>query len=185
MITKAYDSHVAQLFDVIRRAHAALSSAGVDYRIVGGFAVYLHINEIDELAARLTKDIDIAIQRADLPRIAAAAIQYGFTPRDADLVDAIDPKRHSAVHFVFVREKVRPDYLEAVPDFSTPTRTTEGLLLDPIPDLLRMKLTSLRLKDKVHIIDMDGVGLITAEIEAALPEVLRQRLQQVRAEDHQ
>jgi hypothetical protein len=54
-----------------------------------------------------------------------------------------------------------------------------------VPDLLRMKLTSLRLKDKVHIIDMDGVGLITPEIENALPEPLRHRLQQVRAEDRQ
>ncbi len=48
-----------------------------------------------------------------------------------------------------------------------------------------MKLTSLRLKDKVHIIDMDGVGLITPEIEAALPDALRRRLHQVRDEERQ
>ena len=46
-----------------------------------------------------------------------------------------------------------------------------------------MKLTSFRLKDKTHIIDMDSVGLITPEIEAGLPDALRERLQQVRAED--
>ena len=46
-----------------------------------------------------------------------------------------------------------------------------------------MKLTSFRLKDKVHIQDMDGVGLITPEIEASLPEVLRQRLAEVRAQE--
>jgi len=44
-----------------------------------------------------------------------------------------------------------------------------------------MKLTSFRLKDKVHIQDLDGVGLITAEIEASLPEALRERLKEVRA----
>ena len=43
-----------------------------------------------------------------------------------------------------------------------------------------MKLTSFRLKDKVHIQDLDGVGLITPEIEAALPEPLRERLREVR-----
>jgi hypothetical protein len=48
-----------------------------------------------------------------------------------------------------------------------------------------MKLTSFRLRDKVHIIDMDTVGLITPEIEAALPDALRLRLHQVRAEDRQ
>jgi hypothetical protein len=43
-----------------------------------------------------------------------------------------------------------------------------------------MKLTSFRLKDRVHIQDMDGVALITSEIESGLPEVLRERLAQVR-----
>jgi hypothetical protein len=44
-----------------------------------------------------------------------------------------------------------------------------------------MKLTSFRLKDQVHIQDMDSVDLITREIETGLPDVLRQRLAQVRA----
>ena len=48
-----------------------------------------------------------------------------------------------------------------------------------------MKLTSLRLKDKVHLLDLDSVGLITPAIEAELPDVLRQRLAQVREEEAQ
>jgi hypothetical protein len=68
-----------------------------------------------------------------------------------------------------------------VPDFSEPTRTEEGVLLAPVPDLVRMKLTSFRMKDRVHVQDMDSVGLITPEIEAALPEALRARLAEVRA----
>jgi len=43
-----------------------------------------------------------------------------------------------------------------------------------------MKLTSFRLKDKVHIKDMDSVGLITPEIEEALPPIMRERLQEIR-----
>ena len=45
-----------------------------------------------------------------------------------------------------------------------------------------MKLTSLRLKDKVHLLDMDSAGLITPKIEAGLPEALRERLLGVRKE---
>jgi hypothetical protein len=82
---------------------------------------------------------------------------------------------------VFVREKVRPEYVEPIPPFSEPVRTVEGVLLAPIADLVRMKLTSFRLKDQVHIQDLDHAGLITTEIEAALPEILRARLAQVRA----
>jgi hypothetical protein len=44
-----------------------------------------------------------------------------------------------------------------------------------------MKLTSFRLKDQVHIQDLDSAHLITPEIEAALPEALRVRLAEVRA----
>ena len=48
-----------------------------------------------------------------------------------------------------------------------------------------MKLTSFRPRDKTHLIDLDSVGLITPEIEANLPEVLRRRLDQVRKEETQ
>jgi len=88
------------------------------------------------------------------------------------LVDAKEPKAHSAVHLVFV-------------GFSAPTITAEGILLAPVSDLVRMRLTSFRLRDKTHVIDMDSVGLITPEIEAALSEPLRSRLQQVREEEAQ
>ena len=44
-----------------------------------------------------------------------------------------------------------------------------------------MKLTSYQLKDRVHIQDLDGVGLITAEIEATLPSELHRRLTEIRA----
>jgi hypothetical protein len=52
-----------------------------------------------------------------------------------------------------------------------------------VADLVRMKLTSFRLRDKTHLADMDSVGLITPEIESQLPEALRKRLDQVRAEE--
>ena len=52
--------------------------------------------------------------------------------------------------------------------------------LATVADLVQMKLTSFRLKDQVHIQDMDSVGLITPEIEAQLSDALRERLDQVR-----
>ena len=99
------------------------------------------------------------------------------------LVDAAAPKARSAVHLIFTREKVRPEYIEPVPVVSDPTRTADGILIAPVADLVRMKLTSFRLKDQVHIQDMDSVGLITAEIEASLSEALRERLKKVRTSE--
>ena len=182
---RAYDRHVEQIFEVVERLARALSAAGIPYRVVGGFAVFLHVSERDPLAARMTRDIDIAVDRRDLARLREAVQPLGFAYRHAAgldmLVDAAHPRARSAIHLVFVREKVRADYPEAVPDFSAPVETPEGVLLAPVADLLRMKLTSYRLKDKVHLQDLDAVGLITAEIEAALPELLRERLRELRA----
>jgi hypothetical protein len=187
MITaKAVDQHVEQLFEVVRRFHAALTKAGIPYRVVGGLGVFLQVSARDPLAARLTRDVDVAVDRNDLRRIADAVRDFGFRYRHVAgvdlLVDATKPKAHSAVHFVFVREKVRPDYVEPVPDFSKPTTTEEGILVASILDLVRMKLTSFRLRDKVHLIDLDSVGLISAKIETGLSDKLRQRLRQVREE---
>jgi len=180
----AIDRHVEQLFEVLTRLAKAFAEAGLEYRVVGGVAVFLHVEERDPLAARLTRDIDIAVDRRDLDRITAAVRLFGFEYRHAAgvdmLVDAAQPHARSAAHLVFVREKVRPDYLEPVPDFSPPARAKEGLLLAPVADLVRMKLTSYRLKDRVHLKDLDAVRLITPEMEAQLPEPLRERLREVR-----
>lgn len=181
----AYDRHVEQLFDTVRRLARALDQAHVDYRVIGGLAVFLHVSDRDPLAARSTRDVDVAVDRGQLASIIEAVRPLGFAHRHVAgidmLVDAREPKARSAVHLVFVREKVRPDYLEAVPDFSPPVETADGVLLAPVADLVRMKLTSYRLKDRVHVQDLDAVGLVTPEIEAQLPEPLRERLREVRA----
>jgi hypothetical protein len=188
MITaRAYDIHVDQLMEKIRRLHTALTEDGIHYRIIGGMAVFFQVSSRDPDNARLTRDVDVAVDRDQLTKIVAATAKHGFRYRHAAgvdmLIDGAKPRAGSAVHLVFVREKVRPEYLEPVPDFSEPTRTTEGFLLAPVADLVRMKLTSFRLKDKVHIQDMDSVGLITPAIEGSLPEPLRERLKEVRGQE--
>ena len=71
-------------------------------------------------------------------------------------------------------------YVTPPPEFSQPSLTWEGVPLANVADLVQMKLTSFRLKDQVHIQDMDSVELITTEIEEQLSDTLRERLAQVR-----
>lgn len=99
------------------------------------------------------------------------------------LVDASAPSARSAVHLICIGEKVRPEYPESVPELSPAVETAEGILLAPVADLVRMKLTSYRLKDRVHIQDLDGVGLITPEVEQNLSPELRRRLAETRASE--
>lgn len=179
-----FEGAVERILDVSKRFGDALNSAGIPYRVVGGLAVFLHVDGLDPLAARLTKDVDVGIRRSDLDRIRAAVEPFGFTFRHVAgvdmFLDAKHPGARGAVHVVFVSEKVRRDYVEVVPE-STPVATKEGILIAPVVDLVHMKLTSFRLKDKVHIQDMDAVGLITPEIEQTLSPVLAARLAEVRA----
>jgi hypothetical protein len=182
----SYDAHIDQLIDIVERLKKAFGDAGVGYRIVGGFAVFLYVRDRDPLAARTTRDVDVAIRRYDLEKIRAAAPTAGFEFRHAAgvdmLVDRTAPKMRSAVHFVFLNEKVQPDYLEPVPAMEAAVRTEDGLMLVTVEDLVQMKLTSFRLKDQVHIQDMDSVGLITPAVESRLSPALAERLRKVRAQ---
>ena len=182
----SYDAHLEQLIEVADRLKSALDGAGIAYRIVGGLAVFLHVRDRDPLAARTTRDVDVAIHRDDLERIRAAAAGSGFDFRHAAgvdmLIDSKAPKTRSAVHFVFLNEKVRPDYPEPAPAMDEAVRSEDGLMLVSVPDLVKMKLTSFQLEDQVHVQDMDGVGLITEEVESSLSPELRTRLAHVRAQ---
>lgn len=179
MLFQAYDKHLEQLSAVAERVCRVLREAGIEYRIVGGLAVLFHVESRDPLAARLTKDVDLAVDRADLPRITEAVRSLGLEYRHVAGLDmfvcANAPKTQSGVHLLFVQERF----------FSEPAVNYAGILLVSAPQLVRMKLISFRQRDKTHIIDMDSVGLITPEIEAGLSKPLRDRLQRVRAEEAQ
>jgi hypothetical protein len=183
LVNATFEAAVDQILDVAERFSAAVEAAGIPCRVVGGLAVFLHVDEIDPLAARLTRDVDVAVERGYLERMVSAVEPLGFRYRHVAgvdmFVDAQNPKARSAIHMVFVGEKVRPEYVEPIPG-SPPVRANRGILIAPVADLVRMKLTSFRLKDKVHIQDMDSVGLITPAIEASLSEPLQSRLAEVR-----
>jgi hypothetical protein len=187
LVNTFFENKARRINDVAARIGAALEGAGLRYRVIGGFAIFTYVDQIDPLKARLTRDVDMVVDRRDLDRIASAVKSCGFEYRHvagADmLLDTNAPKTRNEVHLIFAGEKVRPDYVEVVPDFADATWTAEGVSLAPLVDLLRMKLTGFRLKDRVHIQDMDSVGLITPEIEESLSEILRARLAEVRASE--
>ncbi len=181
-----FETRVDKIFDLAERVEEAFSSAGLEYRIVGGLATYLYVEESEPDAGRLTRDIDIAVRREDLRRIAEAVSPFGLQYRHVAgvdmLVQAGEPSVRRAVHLVFTGEKVRQEYPEPAPELGT-CRRIRGLRLVPLADLVRMKLTSFRAKDEAHLKDLDEAGLIAGEVEAGLSPVLRERLARVRARE--
>jgi hypothetical protein len=173
-------SAVEKVRDRLRRAARALEEANIPYAIAGGNAVAMHVAEVDEAAVRNTQDVDILIRRDDLERVKEALGKAGFVYRHAASIDMFldgpNAKARDAVHVLFAREKVRPEYALAAPDVDEMkhTATARYLALDAI---VRMKLTSFRRKDQVHVQDMIDVGLVDASWCARLPEELAKRLQ--------
>ncbi len=179
-----FEERVEQLFDLAGLVERIFSSAGLEYRVVGGLATYLYIEELEPDAGRLTKDIDDVVRRDDLEKITQAAEPFGLEHRHVAgvdmLVQARKPSARRAVYLAFSGEKVRPEYPEPTPELG-PCRKIKGLRLIPLSDLVRMKLTSFRASDEAHLKDLDEAGLVTPEIEAALSPILADRLAKVRA----
>lgn len=166
---------------LLRAAHA-LEQAQVPYAVAGGNAVAAWVSRVDETAVRNTRDVDIVLRRPDLPVARAALEQAGFVYRHAAGVDMFldgpNAKARDAVYLVFAGEKVRPNYSEAVPDVSD-SEKTENFYLLSLDALVRMKLTSFRDKDRVHLRDLMEVGLVDGSWLARVPPELRPRLQQL------
>lgn len=167
----------------LARTTAALDAAGIRYAVVGGNAVASWVSSVDPGATRATKDVDIMVRRADVNRIAAVltAPPMNFTRQDLrDIVRFIDPdepSKKSGVHLVWADEKIRPSYPVPSPKVEESERAAEGFWVASLGALLRMKLTSFRDIDRVHVADMLSVGLVTAAVRASLVPELRARLE--------
>lgn len=125
------------------------------------------------------------VRRADLDRVTAVLAELGFRRQDLRSpvvsVDPAEPSRRAGVHLVCAGELIRPSHAHTAPDVAEVTRALGPFAVLELAALVRMKLTSLRDIDRVHIADLLRVGLVSDPIRAALPEDLQARLAQVEA----
>jgi len=166
----------------LRRATAALDAGSVLYAVTGGNAVAEWVGRIDKAAVRFTQDVDILLRRDDLPLAVAAMEKAGFVFRHAAgidfFTDGADGGFRDAVHILFAGEKVREEYVAAAASIDESERTGRFRVVT-LEALVRMKLTSFRLKDRVHLLDMIGVGLVDASWTSNMNPQLAARLQQL------
>jgi hypothetical protein len=181
-----FEERIFELIGTVQKLSAPLEQAGVPHEIVGGLAVFLHVENADSTHSSLTRDIDVMIRRDDLSRVVAIAEAHGFRFRHSAGLDMLlygeaDTARN-AVHLLFAGEKVKASQLESHPDIQPVRAGLHGqdFWVIPVLDLVRMKLSSYRDKDRVHIRGMDAAGLITGEVEHGLSAELRTRLRHIR-----
>ena len=179
------DRAIEKVKERLLRAAAALRQAGVPYAVVGGNAVAAWVSRVDEAAVRNTRDVDLLLRRDDLAAAKQALEAAGFHYRQVAMLgqngtidiflDGPDAKVRDAVHILWARENVKPDSPEPSPDVTEAEEAGDFQLIS-LPALVRMKLTSFRDKDRMHLRDLIDVGLVDETWAAALPEVLSGRL---------
>jgi hypothetical protein len=173
---------VEKVQERLERTVETLEQAGIPYAVIGGFAVRAWVAQADEAAVRTTRDVDILLRRADLPAAISAMEKAGFNYRHVTGVDMFldgpEAKTRDAVHIVFASEKVRSDDLASNPDVSEsePMQQYRTLRLEA---LVRMKLTSFRIKDRMHLLDMLDVELLDESWCERLPTELAARLKEL------
>lgn len=164
----------------LSRAIRALDAAGVRYAVAGGNAVAEWVGRVDEDAVRNTRDVDLLVRRDDFPAVRAALEAAGFFYHHVLNVDTFldgpQGKPSGGVHLHFAGEKARDGDDNPLPDLDESERAVEFQVIN-LETLVQTKLTAWRNKDRMHLYDLIGVGLIDATWPARFPPPLAHRLQ--------
>lgn len=173
---------VEKVKDRLRRVTRALNTADIPYAVIGGNAVQHWVSQVDESVVRNTRDVDIILNESDLDRAIPALEAEGFVYRRCAgvtmFLDGTDAKARDAVHVVFAGKKVREEYPESVPEIDDYDLMEDARTL-PFEKLVKMKLTSYRRKDQVHLLDMISIGLLDETWLERLSPELRLRLEEL------
>ena len=173
---------VEKIQERLERTATTLEAAGIPYAIIGGNAVRAWVAQADEAAVRTTRDVDILLRRADFPRAIEAMERAGFSYRHVKSIDMFlegpGAKDRDAVHVLFANEKVRQEDPVAAPDVDDSEIVEKHRVLR-LEALVRMKLTSFRNKDRMHLRDMLDVEIVDVSWRARLPAELAARLQEI------
>ncbi len=178
-----------RLFDMVGILHKiadTLTAELIPYQVISGLAVLIHVEEANPEHSILTRDVNIMVRRSDFERIRRNAVKHGFRFRHAGGVDMLiygdTESTRNAVHLIFSDEKALPHYPAPAPPIDPERKLIQGkeVMVIPVVDLIRMKLTSYRDKDRVHVRNMDAAGLITPDVARTLTPELSSRLKHTR-----
>jgi hypothetical protein len=174
-----WEEHLFDVLGVTEKITVPPTAHGIPHEIIGGLAVLIHVEASGAADGVMTADSDVLIRRCDLPRVIEVAKENGFTSSGDRLQHATF---RATVHLHFTGEKSNDRQAMPNPEISPTWKTLHGLEVPVmrLHDLVVTRLNSERTIDRVSIRSMDAAGLITADLEAALPEKLRSRLQNIR-----
>jgi hypothetical protein len=173
---------VEKVQERLERTVRTLEEAGIPYAIIGGNAVRAWVAQVDEAAVRTTRDVDVLLRRSDFRAATIAMERSGFVYRHVKGIDMFldgpNAKARDAVHILFAGEKVRSEDPLPAPDV-TESEDIQRYRTLRLEALVRMKLTSFRDKDRMHLRDMIDVELVDESWCSRLPSGLSMRLKEL------
>ena len=156
------------------------------YAVAGGNAVAAWVAKVDDAGGP-----EYSGRRPADPAIRPAKCDYGHggrrisctVTRQGSTCSSTDPgtKPETRSTSFSPAKRFEPEYVEPAPRVDESESLPVGRVL-ALGSLVRMKLTSFRRKDQVHVQDMIGVSLIDASWCDRLPPVLADRLRELLAD---
>jgi hypothetical protein len=67
----------------------ALTAEDILHELIGGLAVFVHVEEADPTHSTLTRDVDLMVRREDLDRVKEVAAKNGFRFRHTAGLDML------------------------------------------------------------------------------------------------
>ncbi len=177
-----FEVRLANLGAVMLRVARMLEDAQIEYEIIGGMAIIIHIEPVNPELTTLTRDVDMLVHRGDLVRIAEVASIHGFRYRHARGLDMLmygeTDNPREAVHLMFAGERVKPDQPVPNPPIDPERRDFLGQEVNvaSVEAMVMMKLNANRSKDEVHLQSLDDAGLLDPAFVRMMPGMLRDRL---------
>jgi hypothetical protein len=176
---------VGAVYDRAGRASAALGQAGIPHVVLGGLAVAAWVARVDPEAVLTSKDVPLLVRREDYPRVVELLQAAGYVPQESAgahrFLDGPRGSARGALRIVFAGEKVRADDRLPAPEV-TEAEAGPGFPVPTLDALVRMTLTSFRLQDQLHLLDLLEVGLIDGRWCGRVPPELGVRLEEIVAQ---
>lgn len=194
-MAKALDMHMEQVEILARLLRAArkvqarlvrvsrlLNESQVPYAVIGGHAVAAWVATKDESMMRASPEVEILVGPEDIAPIREVLEADGMVFRkvaDMDIfLDDMASKEVDAVHLIYAGQKIRPEHVLEAPDVDDSGIGKEFKVI-PLQSLVSIELVAWRRKNRVHLQDLIGVGLIDSSWPQRFQEPLGSRLQEL------
>lgn len=194
-MAKALDMHMEQVEILARLLRAArkvqarlvrvsrlLNESQVPYAVIGGHAVAAWVATKDESMMRASPEVEILVRPEDIAQIREVLEADGLVYRRVGEMDILlddgASKEVDAAHLIYAGQKIRPEHVLPAPDVDDSGIGKEFSVI-PLESLVGIELVAWRRKNRVHLQDLIGVGLIDSSWPQRFQEPLTSRLQEL------